>query len=89
MNVAEPLGCDDAGADEFLDLTVLLAELRRDYGVAASYSRLWGALVDGRIPGVRDGNRWKVASRDKPLAARVLSYRPGPGGARRNIANAA
>jgi hypothetical protein len=69
---------DDDTTPQPLELTALLAEVRRDHGVSASYGRLWSAIVAGKIPAVRDGNRWKVEPRHKPLVARVLGGRRGP-----------
>lgn len=41
-----------------------LDALRRRYGRAPTYQRLWRALIDGRVPGAeqRQGKHWRVRS---------------------------
>jgi excisionase family DNA binding protein len=63
-----------------LELTQALPELRQQHGVAATYHRLWVAVVEGRIPAVRVGKRWKIRRSDLPRAATALGPHPAPAG---------
>jgi hypothetical protein len=52
-----------------LDLIGLREELERQYGVGPSYSQLWFAAANGRIPARREGRSWRVSTTDLPTIA--------------------
>ena len=60
-----------------LKLIEALPELRQ-HGIATTYHRLWAAVVEGRIPAVRVGKRWKIRRSDLSHAATALGPHPAP-----------
>jgi hypothetical protein len=59
-----------------LDLIALRADLERRYGVAPSYSQIWLAVANGRIPARRVGRIWQVNRADVPIIAAHFELTP-------------
>jgi hypothetical protein len=51
------------------DLIAVLEKLKKRYGAAPSYGRLWLAAANGRIPARRVGRTWEVDDADLPIVA--------------------
>ena len=55
-----------------MDCKIALIEVPRalrEFGVTASYHRVWNRVIDGRIPATKVGKRWMIARSDLPAAA--------------------
>ena len=61
--------------DRQLTPVEFLGEMRRQFGSAPSYTRLWNAMCRGDVPAERDGGRWKLRSGHVPLAAKILGIK--------------
>jgi hypothetical protein len=64
-----------------IDLITLREDLERRYGVAPSYSQLWLAVVNGKIPARREGRIWRVNRADLPTVATYFELTPAAPGA--------
>jgi hypothetical protein len=51
------------------DLIELRGALERQYGIAPSYSQIWLACANGKLPARREGRGWRVNRADLPLVA--------------------
>ena len=45
----------------------------REHDVKVTYPTVWRAVVDGRIPAIRDGRRWFIDPANMPAIAQILS----------------
>lgn len=66
----------DAAWPDDLELTDALRELREAHGCSTTYPRLWSAVVNGRVPAIRLGRRWRLRRVDLPNIAAALSAQP-------------
>jgi hypothetical protein len=60
------------------DLIAVLEKLKKRYGAAPSYGRLWLAAANGRIPARRVGRTWEVDDADLPAVAAHFGLTPVP-----------
>lgn len=56
-----------------IELVAVPAALRQAHNVTVAYPRLWRAVVDGRVPAIRDGRRWYIEQDKLPEIARIMS----------------
>ena len=66
---------DVAPSDE-TDLPDVLRELRKQCGLDTTYSRLWRGIVEGRVPAVRVGKRYRVSRANYPAVVEALGLTP-------------
>jgi hypothetical protein len=59
--------------NDLLELPEVLIELRRAYGVNATYATLWGRIMAGKVPAERAGKRWRVKRSDMPEVAKAMA----------------
>ena len=52
------------------DLIATRQKLQQKYGQAPTYTQLWIAVANGRIPGRRVGRGWVVLDADLPAVAK-------------------
>jgi hypothetical protein len=58
------------------DLIALRDALERRYGIAPSYSQIWLAVANGKIPARREGRGWRVNQTDLPAVAVYFELTP-------------
>lgn len=63
----------DADAEDTLALIDALVVLRREHGVSLRYHRVWNLIVNGDVPGFRDGRLWRVRTADLPRIAAAFA----------------
>jgi hypothetical protein len=60
------------------DLIATRQKLQQTYGQAPTYSQLWVAVANGKVPARRIGRTWEVDDADLPVVAEHFGLIPVP-----------
>ena len=66
---------------ELTDVPQMLVSQTGRPAPARAYSRLWAAVVDGRLRATKVGGRWRIRDEDLAVAARILGMAGEPASA--------